>query len=684
MSILETLNSEQKQAASVIDGPLLILAGAGSGKTRTITTRLAYLVELGIPASQILTLTFTNKAANEMRSRALAMIPNVMETPLLCTFHRFGLLFLRMYIHLLNRANNFIIIDSSDRKKILRDILSNFECDLTNGQIPNEISRFKNANMTPQLLREQCIEQGSAMEETLEVYEAYETYLNANNLVDFDDLLLLSYQILYSNPDIAQKISEQYRYVMVDEYQDTNEIQNKFLDCLLSTHQNICVVGDDDQAIYGWRGANVDYILNFPHRFKDTKIIRLEGNYRSTTQIIDAANRLIAHNNNRLGKTMISYCGDGKKVEVMKSLADYTEINSIALKISNLLKDGAKPTEIAILFRLNAFSRSIEEGLMRAGIPFRLLGTLRFYERREVKNYLAYFRFLINFDDNFSLNAIIDHPKRGIGKISLQKILLRMKELNIHNIESFSQTDDIYEILGQKRARTIQDFVMTLRHLRELLRNSIHEFLDSFEHYIPLKNYYAQFEDGNERVANIDELFGVIRSKVHDNPDISLEEILNEFSLYSEIDDTAFEHILCMSIHNSKGLEFDHVFVVGLEEGFFPLLKTGNHIEEERRLGYVAFTRAKKTLTLSYVENRYFHGKESHLRPSRFLAEAKLITGIDITQENTQFAKGDLVRHSVFGIGRIELVLDNPNTKLRINFGGLTRDLLATSVIKIL
>ena len=684
MSILDSLNPKQRQAASVIDGALLILAGAGSGKTRTITTRLAYLVqEIGIPPSQTLTLTFTNRAASEMRCRALAMIPHSVETPLLCTFHRFGLLFLRFYMRLLGRLNNFIVIDSSDQKKILRDLISTLKISATDDQIANEISRFKNASLLPATLREQDIEEGSHIAATLCVYEAYQNYLQANNLVDFDDLLLLPFQILRDYPDVAKDVSLRYRYIMVDEYQDTNELQNKLLDCLLVAHKNICVVGDDDQAIYGWRGANVDYILHFQERF-GAQIVRLEENYRSTVQILDIANKLIAHNANRLGKTLVSQMGEGEDVTVLENIADYSEIDDIARRIVKLITEGTQPNEIAILFRLNAFSRSIEEGLTRARIPFRLIGTIRFYERREIKDYLAYFRFLINFKDSFSLSAIIDRPKRGVGHASLRKALARMQEMGIDTFYEFSHHEELSATLGQKRAKIVREFFATLETLHTILTQSITDFLDQFEQYIPLRAYYAQLEDGLERTANIDELFGVIRSKVAENPEILLEEILNEFSLYSNVDDIDSECVLCMSIHNSKGLEFEHVFVVGLEEGFFPLSKTGSQLEEERRLGYVACTRAKKTLTLSYVDRRYFHGKEKNLRPSRFLIEADLICDTSLPQESDEYQRGDLVRHNVFGAGKVESVWGRGESlKLKINFGGLTRDLLASAVSKI-
>ncbi len=692
MSILDTLNEQQKEAALIIDNPILILAGAGSGKTKTITTRLAYLInEVGIPAHNTLTLTFTNRAAAEMRSRAMSMVQTHTHLPLLCTFHKFGLLFLRLYMQELGRQNNFIVIDSNDRKKIIRDIISSvLTDDMRVYQLEGEITRFKNAVLLPDELSAQPIEPDSRMERTLKVYRAYEEYLKNNNLVDYDDLLLLSYQILDKNKDIAEQTSLKYRYVMVDEYQDTNDLQNKILDKLLVAHQNICVVGDDDQSIYSWRGANIDYILNFQHKYKNASVIKIEKNYRSTTQILQVANQLIMHNPHRHDKTLISNIGDGAKVTLLESIDDYAEIDKIAQKIQQLIfQHKVCPEDIAILFRLNAFSRSIEEGLSRASIPFKLVGTIGFYERKEIKDYIAYFRLLINLDDSFSLGAIIDRPKREIGKASLQKALQKAQELGYNSLYKFSKDKKFSTFLGTKRAKNIYNFFQSLEELRDILNDSVQDFLDAFENFIPLRQFYASLEDGDERIANIDELYGVIGKIVKENPSITLEEILNEFSLSTPNDSLDGHNVLCMSIHNSKGLEFDHLFVVGLEDGFFPLLKAGSDIQEERRLGYVAFTRAKKSLTLSYVDSRFFKGKKMILKPSRFLSEAGLLAqeeyAVPTKGELYSFKEGELVRHNIFGVGHIESIQENGDEiNLKVDFGGLKRDIRSSCITKII
>ena len=425
--LLDELNESQREAASHTDGAMLILAGAGSGKTKTITTRLAYLIsELGIPPSNTLTLTFTNKAASEMRTRALNMLGATGKnfTPLLCTFHKFGLLFLKFYIDRLKRKNNFVIIDTDDKKRILKG----FEGDIPTSVLASEISNFKNSLLSV----EEVLNHGGMFAnghnfkdgyhaKLANIYKLYEEYLAANNLVDFDDLLCLSYKILDEDEALAREISRRYAYVMVDEYQDTNDLQYKLLRKLCLTHENIAVVGDDDQSIYGWRGAKIENILNFKDQFKDAKVIRLEQNYRSTSQILRAANELIDHNRNRLGKELKSTKEDGEDVALMESDDETMESLKVAKRIKKLLDSGAQASDIAILYRINALSRSLEEGLTKEKIPYKMVGGVKFYERAEVKDVISYLRLVANENDDFSLKRVINRPKRGLGKVSLAK-----------------------------------------------------------------------------------------------------------------------------------------------------------------------------------------------------------------------------------------------------------------------
>jgi DNA helicase-2/ATP-dependent DNA helicase PcrA len=415
--IFEKLNTSQTGAVKQTEGPVLILAGAGSGKTTTIVSRLAYLIDgLGIPASSTLTLTFTNKAAKEMRERASSMMSNLAYPPLLCTFHKFGLLFLKFNIHLLNRQNNFVVIDTDDKKRIIKKINS----ELATPLIASEISRYKNSLLTPDDAYKQA--EFFNYQQIAKIYEEYENYLLENNLVDFDDLIALTFRLLEENPELARATSDKYRYIMVDEYQDTNELQLKLLQKLCSSHNNICVVGDDDQSIYGWRGAHIRNIMEFDQDFKGTAVFKLEENYRSREPILNVANALIEHNRSRLGKKLIPTRGSGEDITILNSSDENEEARKIASKVTKLLDSGVKAEDIAVLYRVNVLSRSIEDGLNRAGIAYKLVGGLRFYDRAEIKDLISYLRVITNFHDDFSFKRIVNKPKRGMGKASVDKI----------------------------------------------------------------------------------------------------------------------------------------------------------------------------------------------------------------------------------------------------------------------
>jgi DNA helicase II / ATP-dependent DNA helicase PcrA len=675
----ESLNESQKEAVEHIDGPLLILAGAGSGKTKTITSRLAYLLANGIPPSNTLTLTFTNKAASEMRERALSMIEDISYPPLLCTFHKFGLLFLKFNIEKLGRKNNFVVIDTDDKKRILKS----FGSDLPIGLVASEISRYKNSLMSPEVAWQKA-EQAS-YKKIASLYEKYEKYIQDNNLVDFDDLLVLPYRILEANTDLAIEISERYRYIMVDEYQDTNDLQYKLLEKLCTTHNNICVVGDDDQSIYGWRGANIKNILDFKECFTNTKVVKLEKNYRSTARILKAANELIEHNRGRLGKVLSSTKDEGKAIEIIESSDENHEASTVARRIKELIEKGVSPKDIAVLYRINALSRSLEEGLNRTGITYNMVGGVKFYERAEIKDLISYLRLIANPHDDFSIKRIINRPKRGLGKVTLDKITK----------EAFSQSISIYEyilnneealsnIVSKKALVALNEFVQKLQVLQEESTEERENLLDRLEELFEIRKYYNQLPDALDRVSNIDEFFGLFRDMMRHNPDMSVDDFLNELALQSDQDKIDSENISIMSIHAAKGLEFDYLFVIGLEEGFFPLVGDGSDIEEERRLGYVAITRAKEELTLSFSESRFYRGRRAELTKSRFLKESGLCQGSLILEKTTSFKKGDLVKHKIFGIGRIfEISKVKREFKLKINFGGTKRDILASFVEKI-
>lgn len=685
MNILDGLNDTQKQAASHIDGAMLILAGAGSGKTKTITTRLAYLIsEVGIDPANTLTLTFTNKAANEMRTRAISLLDSIKlpTMPLLCTFHKFGLLFLKFYIDKIGRKNNFVIIDTDDKKRIIKS----FESNISTSVLASEISNYKNSLLSVDdvyknidSIKSEYNGNDAFYQKVSKIYDRYEAYMVANNLVDFDDLLMLSYKILEQNHDLAQEISSRYRYIMVDEYQDTNDLQYKILKKLCLTHQNLCVVGDDDQSIYGWRGAKIENILNFKDQFYDVKIVRLEENYRSTQTILNAANELIEHNRNRLGKTLKSTKGSGNDICVLESSDETIEAGKIALCISKLLKNGVKAKEIAILYRVNALSRSLEDGLNREKIAYKMVGGVKFYERAEIKDIIAYIRLILNTSDDFSLRRIINRPKRGLGKISLEKI-----ERIAHDKKQslFDSIIPACNELGKKVKDSLTKFVGDILNLSGI--SDTCELLDLIEKYFGIKKYYESLPDGSDRAANIDEFYAAIKDQAKSSQDFSLDEFLNELALASEQDAISDDCISIMSVHASKGLEFEHLFVIGLEEGFFPLLSETSNIEEERRLAYVAMTRAKSNLTLSFTLSRFYKGQRARLNKSRFLVESGVCAGSLVIQKNNEYKKGDLVKHKIFGIGRVTGVVKiKGDLKLSINFGGSVREIMASFVQKV-
>ena len=678
-NILDGLNDEQKRAASIIDGPILILAGAGSGKTKTITSRLAYLLSIGIDPANTLTLTFTNKAANEMRERALGLIDEMLYPPLLCTFHKFGLLFLKFNIERINRKNNFVVIDSDDKKRIIKNLGSELPVAL----VANEISKYKNSLISPEIAISKAELPNYKIIANL--YKEYEEYIVKNNLVDFDDLLALTYKILDENEDICLQTSQRYRYIMIDEYQDTNELQYKLLKKLCATHQNLCVVGDDDQSIYGWRGANIKNILEFPNEFKNTAVIKLEKNYRSTNQILKIANNLIEHNRGRLGKKLESVNGDGKDISFLESDNETTEANIIANRITKLINSGISANKIAVLYRINALSRSIEEGLNRAGIPYKMVGGIKFYERAEIKDLISYLRIIANPHDDFSFKRVINRPKRGIGKVTIDKISKAAYEKQGSIFQFLSKNLAEAEKLCSKKSFTeIKKFIRNLKKLKKSLNDSTYDFIDVLEETFHIKEYYQKLPDSMDKVANIDEFYGMFRDFMITNHDANIDDFLNEISLQSDQDQIDNQSISVMNIHASKGLEFEYLFVIGLEEGFFPITGEGSDIEEERRLGYVAITRAKKELTLSCVGSRFYKGRRAHLNKSRFLTECGVCKGSLTLEKTTVFKKGDLVKHKIFGMGRVlEVNKIKREFKLKINFGGTRRDILASFVEKI-
>ena len=711
MTLFKGLNEAQQEAAAHIDGAMLILAGAGSGKTKTITTRLAYLIdEVGVPASNTLTLTFTNKAASVMRTRALNLLQNsTQHNPLLCTFHKFGLLFLRLHIEKLGRKNDFVIIDTDDAKKILKDLMSDDEKTPTSTILAN-ISAFKNELQSVEsVFNELGYLQGTEkerFEKMAKYYKAYQQVLLRHNFVDFDDLLLLTHTILQADESFAKEQSKLYQYIMVDEYQDTNELQYQILKKLCTTHENIAVVGDDDQSIYAWRGAKIENILNFQKQFHNVKLVKLEQNYRSVSAILDAANSLIAHNKKRLGKTLVATKETGEMIEILQNYDEKDEGANVSARVQTLLNQGVKPSEIAILYRVNALSRALEEALMKAQIPFKILSGMRFYERAEIKDIIAYLRFLLNHNDDFSFKRIINKPKRAFGDTSLKKLENTAKTMNSSLFEALRAVAGT-KFFSPKLDNEVAKFIHTIDELSQI--DDLKLLLNEFESQIKLKEFYKATTEGDERVRNIDEFYANVKERFEQGQIASLNELLNEISLQSEQDGVEGECVYLMSIHASKGLEFDAVFIVGLEEGFFPILSEDGDIEEERRLAYVAITRAKKQLFFSSCTSRFYRGSRSyHLETSKFLNETGILRDDDELEvifepdemkkmqdkklrqkfemyqisQNEPFKKGDLVKHKIFGIGRVVSVAKK-GAQVGVNFGGIERVLLAEFLEKV-
>lgn len=675
MDFLKGLNPKQREAVECIDGALLILAGAGSGKTKTLISRLAYLIGVvGIDPSSILCLTFTNKASAEMRERAMKMLSNnpMSSKPLLCTFHKFGLLFLKKYISYLERESNFVLLDSDDVKKIIKSI----ESKIATSTLSSAISFYKNATLEPYEVLSSA--RDGEERKIAKVYEQYQEYLLRNNLLDFDDLLFLTYKILEQNPSLAHSLSQKYSYIMVDEYQDTNPLQYKILKLLTSAHCNLCVVGDDDQSIYGWRGADIRNILEFTQDFPNAKMIKLEQNYRSTPQILAIANALISKNTQRLGKVLEPMLESGEEVELKVFESDREEMESIAKKIAKLHKEGVGYENIAILYRLNGMAKSVEDGLLKAKIPYRVIGSVKFYERAEVKDVISYLRLMVNIHDDFSLLRVLNRPKRGFGKSSQEKLVQGARNKSIY--EFFTQESECKACVGEKNFKTLKGFFELIASLKEALQKSFESFEDEFSSKIDILSEYSLSEK-EERGSNLKELFASLKECISQNKGI--EDFLNDLSLSSDADNEISNAISCMSVHLSKGLEFDYVFVIGCENGFFPLLGESGEIEEERRLAYVAFTRAKKALFLSYTHTRYYRGKASSLPPSKFLFEANLLKSEGERREEgvgeRVMASGVMVRHKIFGVGRVlEVSGKGKEMKVKVNFGGNERVILAS------
>lgn len=633
--LLTSLNDKQQEAVRHFEGPLLILAGAGSGKTRVLTYRIAYLIEEHqINPYQILALTFTNKAANEMRERVDQIVPYGSQNIWVSTFHSTCVRILRRYIDHLGYERNFTIYDSDDQRALMKDICKHLNIDTKKYKektFLNAISSAKDKLITPeQYADEVAKDYNKKIFGT--VYKEYQKRLRQNNALDFDDLIMLTVQLFQSNAEVLDYYQQRFQFILVDEYQDTNAAQFTFLSLLASRYQNLCVVGDDDQSIYKFRGADIYNILNFEKIFPATKVIRLEQNYRSTKNILNAANEVIKHNTMRKEKSLWTKSEEGAPISYGRYENEYEEAQEIASDIRRQHKDGKDYQNFAILYRTNAQSRVFEEKLVYEGIPYRIIGAINFYARKEIKDLLCYLKTINNSADDIAIKRIINIPKRGIGQTTINRITSYCLENEITFYDALTQVDNIP---GCGRASAnITSFVSLIEEFRNKLRDETYTLETLIHEIIDTTGYIRQLEaedspEAEARIENIDSLLNKIVQFEEDSIEpATLDGLLEEIALVADIDTVSedADQVLLMTLHSAKGLEFPHVYICGMEENIFPggMAVFGDdpmELEEERRLCYVGITRAKEKLTLTSANQRMKNGELNFNRPSRFISE---------------------------------------------------------------
>ena len=642
LNLLEKLNDKQREAASQIDGSILILAGAGSGKTRTITYRIAHMIEnVGISPYSILAVTFTNKAAKEMRERVEELVGDIAKACTISTFHSFGMRLLRMYAKEVEYNSNFTIYDTDDQKRIVKAILKGQNISLngvklTERDIVSMISKIKEEIKT--------LDEYSIMnKQIVEVYDKYNRTLLESNAMDFSDILLNTYKLL-QKPEILEKVQNKYKYIMIDEYQDTNNLQYKIIDLIARKSSNLCVVGDENQSIYGFRGANILNILNFETNYNNAKIIKLEENYRSTTTILDAANELIKNNKSSKDKKLWTQNGKGDLIKVLACDNARDEVSRIIEIIKENHQNGIAYRDMTILYRTNAQSRVFEEGLLRYSIPHKVFGGISFYSRAEIKDIIAYLSIIVNPQDELNLQRIINVPKRKVGEKGVEKIIAYARENNLNLLEALSHIKEISGLtaVGKEKLLEMYDIIKELKDLSytETASYIVQTLIDKIKYIDYIKENY---DDAEARIENIDEFKNSILELENVVGELRLNEYLENVSLISATDDLEekSDYVKLMTIHNSKGLEFPIVFLVGFENEIFPgsrAMFEEKEMEEERRLCYVALTRAEKKLYLSHATIRFVYGQDRLSTPSVFLKEIpEKLLDIDIKKERLYF-----------------------------------------------
>ena len=677
---LEDLNDKQREAVLYNDGPLLIIAGAGAGKTKTLTTKIAFLIEeKDVSPYNILAITFTNKAAKEMKDRIYRIIGSTAKDIQISTFHSFGLKLIRDNYNYLGYDKNFVIMDSDDSltvvKKIIKDL--NYDPKVFNPRaVRNIISSCKNKMTSPDDYEHYAIsdyEKG-----VYEIYSKYEKKLKKNNSVDFDDLLLLPIKLFKKYPELLKKYQDLYKYILIDEYQDTNEAQYILTKMLSKKGRHITCVGDDSQSIYSFRGANYKNILNFEKDYPDAKTILLEQNYRSTSTILDAANQVIRNNKMRKEKNLWTARGQGEKIKYYRAFNERDEAAYVIRKIKELINKNVDYKDIAVLYRTNAQSRVIEEEMLKENLPYRVIGSFYFYSRKEIKDLIAYLRLIHNSKDNVSLLRVINTPKRGIGLKTIENLTKKADE----------NGTSIYEAISSGKELEFKKLIEKLKDISQEI--TLTELIDKV---LDASGMKKELESENTleaeiRLENLEEFKSITKSFEEKEGLVSLEDFLLEISLISDVEDYKDDpnRISLMTVHSVKGLEFSHVFVVGMEEGIFPHMNSlmeNSEIEEERRLCYVAITRAKDDLHLVNARHRTLFGKEQINPESRFINEIdknlletnnkekeqprqeKIDTTEMFREEDVDYHVGDYVYHETFGTGKVTEVT---NTLVTVAF----------------
>ena len=613
--LLDGLNPEQERAVRHKDGPLLIFAGAGSGKTRVIVHRVAHLISQGVDANRILCLTFTNKAAGEMKERLRFLLEKHDIAVWAGTFHAFGAWMLRREAHRIGYPATFVIYDEADQRSLISRCLKELNIERERGWDARIAWLINMSKDTLRRIDELPFDLHLDPEEVINLYEQKK---QASGAFDFADLIFLPGRMLSSMPDLEERYHKRFTHILVDEYQDTNMAQYKLLMHLVGPGRNICVVGDDDQSIYGWRGADVGNILRFKDDFPDTEVVTLEQNYRSTEDILKAASSLIANNRYRAPKTLRSACGPGSDVSIMEYSDDTEEALHTAYNISRLIDQGINPSEIGVFYRVNALSRVLEEAFVRHAIPYAVYGGIRFYERREIKDLLAYLRLIANPADGEAFARIINIPARGMGDKSLESVfgLSRKRGIPAYNALEQAVSGKVLKGAANRGARAFLEMIEDIK--RQSTDVGVAELLHRIVEDTGYKEYLSQEMDGQDRLMNVRELI----ASAADSKDLS--SYLQEKALMTTMDASGSETVSVMTLHMSKGLEFDDVFIVGCEEGLLPHSRsfdTAENIEEERRLLYVGITRARRHVVLSWSRVRGLYGRETYQMPSGFLRE---------------------------------------------------------------